>query len=360
MGSKPVGYSASRVAAILGLNPYTTPIHAWQLLMEEKEAGWNKAHDYVLPVFEESSAIRWGHAFESSIIQLVENKFNDEIKDQEKFFQKGRLTCHVDGVFQKMDNGLILHEGKTTCSRAFYNIKDGKRRWGEPETDQVPIEYQIQNAIQRICTGADLVKLSVLVFPKSTEDFEEMGYEITSEKMEKLEYYIMSDGNPHPGFYVNASNLVNRTLIPDDWAHNLAQMGFFHTYNLPTHEPLENAIIEAVEKFHNDNILTGIPPKAQKYTDIQRLVTNPIGSIIATDDLKSMATEYSELTRQLGASGPLAKRKEDLKVNTMDTMMNSKKDDWGDPSDRLILIDPDGGEILANFSETGFRAKRAK
>lgn len=362
MGSIPATgtYSASRVSAVIGLNQYQTPAEAWQKLMEEFKPGFNESKSYAMPEPPDSAAIRWGYAFEDAVIKLAEERDGLKIFNQEELYTKKiediTLSCHIDGDFLQLptdavknfqeDKGPILHEGKTTNSRAFYSIKDEKRRWGEPGTDEVPEEYQIQAAVQRICTGANLVKLAVLVFPKPQQEFEDEGWEIKE--------------NEH-GFFMQKEEFEKQ---PRHWAHSLAEMGFFHTYNLPSNPELEQAVIKAIQDFHKNHILTEIPPPAEKYDDIRRLVTNPIGTIIATPDLKEKCVKYSEVTRQLGASGPLSKNKEELKVSILNEVMGGYRDDWSDPPDKVVILDPEGGDVLINFSnkegKSRFSAKRAK
>lgn len=360
MGSKPAKgtYSASRVSAIIGLNQYKTPVEAWQELMEEFKPGFNAERGYVLPEPPDSAAIRWGWAFEDPIIKLAEEREQDMIIGREclSTLETGDITlsCHIDGEFNKHFSkgpgcgGRILHEGKTTNSRAFYSIKEEKRRWGEPGTDETPEEYQIQGAVQRICTGAELVKLSVLVFPKPQQEFEDEGWVVDRSG----DRYLLN----HDKY---------ATVYPSEWARPLMQQGFFHTYNLPSNPELETTIIKAIQDFHKNHILTEIPPPAEKYEDVRRLLTNPIGTIIATPDLKERCIKYSEVTRQLGDSGPLAKNKEELKVSIMNDVMTMGREDWTEPPDKVIILDPEGGDQLIGFGKdkngrARFNAKRAK
>ncbi len=366
MGAKPIGYSASRVSAIIDLNPYKTPVHAYQEIKEEQEPGFNARMGYTLPEPPDNAAIRWGHAFEDAIIKLAEEREGRQIQFKEKYYSKKyknvELTCHIDGGFNndlwfkpEDYNNLpcsfdtdVIHEGKTTNVRAYHNIKDDKCRWGEPGTDQVPEEYQVQTAVQRICTGAELVKLSVLVFPKVVDEWEAEGWLVNENG--QLFKANMKTG-PHGKF---------EHVSPYDWAQPLAQMGYFHTYNLPSHPALEKAIIEAVQIFDANNVKPGIPPEARDYDDIRRLLTNPIGTLIATPEIKAQSLEYSEITRQIGASGPMARRKGLLKIAIMNWVMKTGRADWAEPYDRVIVVDPNGGEILVNFLTSGFRTKRAK
>jgi len=368
MGSKPTSiYSASSIAAILGLSPYTTQFHAWQLLMELLRPGFNAEKGYTLPEFPDNAPIRWGNAFEDAIIKLAEEKHERKIMNCEKsyikLFNDFDLSCHIDGEYLPMpteSKEMILHEGKSTWSRAFYSIKgedcndetgeiEFKRRWGEPGTDEVPVEYQIQASVQRICTEAELVRLSVLVFPKSTQEFEELGWKI--EKMSS-QYGILNLDIPD-GDYPSTG------ILPIDWAHVFQQIGNFHTYNLPTNKKLESLIIEKIQEFDKLYVKTELPPPATNYPDIRRLITQPMGTIIANDEMIAKANEYSEIVRQVGDRGPMKKRQEILKEEIMTWMNTQRKDDWAVPNDKMVLVSPDGGDQLISFSKSGFRARSA-
>lgn len=377
MGTTPTSiYSASVIAALLRLSPYVTQFHAWQKIMEFLKPGFNAEKGYILPEFPDNAPIRWGNAFESPIIKLAEEKFNSEIINRENLYvhhvsDELKLSCHIDGQFS---NTALIHEGKTTWNRAFYSIKgedyddetgeiEFKRRWGEPGTDEVPEEYQIQCAVQRICTGAELVKLSVLVFPKSTQEFEELGWKITDREKEGFtvienEKTIRTEESKSIKGFTRETIGVNwvNTMY---WAHVFAQIGNFHTYNLPTNKTLESLIIEKIQEFDSQYVKTELPPPATDYADIRRLITSPMGTIIASPHMEMLAQEYSMIVRELGKRGPTVKRQEAIKTEIMNEMNTTDKGDaWSVPSDKMILVSPNGGEPLITYSKSGFRAKR--
>jgi hypothetical protein len=318
--------------------------------METLEPGFNKAHGYELPPFPDSPAIRWGNAFEEAVIKLAEEKFNDQIKDREKTFtaeyvkkifqtDETVISCHIDGAYQNMGNGLVLHEGKTTNHLAFKQVKEDKLRWGEPGTDEIPEEYQCQAAIQRICTGADLVKLSVLVFPKTQEDFENEGWIVER---------IFHTGMNSPHFILKKDT---KTAAPDAWARTFAQIGNFHTYNLPTNQKLESELTRVIQDFDARYVKTKMPPKATDYGDIWRLLKNPIGTIEATPEILKMCHDHIELGRQLGSKSPLKIRREKLKVEICNFIETARKKSYVDPATKTVIIDPNGGDVLASLSK---------
>lgn len=360
MGSKPIGYSASRISAIVNLNKYKTPVEAFLEIKEEQEPGFCAKKGYQLPKRVDSAAIRWGHAFEPAIARLTEEFGGYLIINREKFFSMAildwaDLTCHIDGEFSESWDGhdSVIYEGKTTNEFAFAQIKDDKQRWGEPGTDQTPEEYQVQCAVQRICTETDLVKLSVLVFPKPVDIWEQNGVTVKLAPQEGFGY--------NSGEYV--IDLGKSGFFPDpyDWARVIAEMGNFHTYNLESNTRLESEIIRVVQDFHKHHTIPGIPPEPREYDDIRRLLSNPIGTIIPDPDdpILEKCRRYSEVTRQLGASGPLASEKELLKLEITKRFLGDRTE-WTQPFDKAIIVDPNGGDILASFSKSGFRTKRAK
>lgn len=358
MGSKPTGYSASRAASIIGLSKYQTPLSTWQLIKEEQEPGFNKLKNYEIPKFKETSAIRWGNAFEDAIIGLAERKNGMKIINREELFAVTinglSLTCHIDGMFVGLHEGNeVLHEGKTTNNRSFYSVTDDNRKWGDPGTDQVPEEYQVQAQVQMFCTGAKTVKLSVLVFDKQQQLYEDSGLSVSK---------FIDDEHTcgcHQAWGKYAI-LKNGKFIsfPYEWANFFNQIGNFHEYIIYSHAGLQNKIIKKVKEFDEKFIKTGIPPDFVDNKDIRRILTNPIGTIIATEELKIKSLEYSEITRQIGSSGPAAKRKEQLKIDIVNLATKIKKEDWIIPPDKLIIISEDGGDILATINRKGFRAKR--
>ena len=373
MGSVPAPgtYSASQISTLIGLNPYSTPLAAFQNLKEISEPGWNQKHGYVLPDRPDNAAIRFGLAFEDSIIKLAEEKEGHAFSNMEELYTKQiediTLSCHVDAKIEPS----VYFEGKSTNQWAYTSTKkeivealkyDGGlmdgfqivRRWGDPGTDEVPQEYQIQAAVQRICTGAELVKLSVLVFPRAQQDYEDMGWTIHRDWKQ--------------GDFIHKYDETGKStecFDPDEWSICWAQQGNFHQYLLPSNPDLEKIIIEAVQRFHENNFIPGIPPDSQTFADVKRILPFPIGTVIATTELRELCQEYSEIVRQLGTGSRLKARQEVLKPLISDLANGLRRSDQTNPSDKFIVIDPDGGDTLATIGKNkngaiSFRAARAK
>jgi hypothetical protein len=328
---KPVNISASRGSAILGLSNWSTPTEVWLKIMEEREPGFCKKHNYEYPIFEETAQIRWGKAFESSIIELAERKQGIDITDRERLYSAGALfpfiTCHIDGKYSKK----ILHEGKTTA--IFYY----RENFGEPGTDKVPVDYQIQTQHQMICTGAEKVILSVLVFPRRVDDWEEMGWEFVENEK---------------GYFLKNDIFTEKTGLdgPIKWARILNKMGYFHQYEINANPKLQELMIMHYKEFWEENIIKGIPPKPKTYDDIRKLVRNPIGTIIATEEMERVVSEYRIIKDEISEKGPLGKRIDQIKIDILQFMKNADAVPDDDTRDKWILRDR-AGKKIASYSK---------
>ena len=345
----PLNISGSRSAAILGMSNYQTPLQVWLQIMESREPGFCEKHNYKLPEFEYNSAMKWGHAFESAIIELAEEKQGLPISGREELWKFnpdtcGRLderindinnprfyvTCHIDGYYRESDgiNPLrgALHEGKTTSAHYFYSA------FGEPGTDRVPVEYQIQCQHQMICTGAEKVILSVLVFPKRVEEWEEMGIEII-----KTEYDQYNIKYPNCEYYDHV----------DDWAIPLAKMGYFHQYTITAHTDLQKLMLESYAEFWNNHVLTGTPPEPKNYTDIKSIVRDPVGTIVCSSDIENLISEYKQIGSEISSTGTLAKRREQLKTQILNFSRTAGFVEDDESRDKWIIRSEDGKKLAS-------------
>jgi predicted phage-related endonuclease len=371
--STPINISASRGASILGLSKWKTPVQSWLEIMEALQPGFCEKHKYNLPEFEKNAALIWGTAFESAIIELAEKKQDDVIGYREKYFKKvifcssprkkisgyDAITCHIDGQYAKNIN--ILHEGKTT---SYFYWHDN---FGEPGTDKVPIEYQIQCQHQMICTDAKKVILSVLVFPKRVEEWEEMGWE------------VISPDNEFPVWKLYNEKFLKTGMSPINWAISLNEMGYFHQYEIKSHPELQKSMIQHYTEFWNENVLSEKEPIPQTYDDIKALCTEPVGTILTDNDytcndchhkwrtietykncpecqsediesrdtIANLMAEYKNIKSEIGGTGPLAKRANQIKVAVLDYMHNAGAIIDDESQDKWILRDQSGAKLAS-------------
>jgi hypothetical protein len=315
MGSTPVNISASRGAAVIGLSNFSTPFKVWQKIQEELKPGFNKAKGFKFPDFEESAFTRYGHAFEDSIAFLA-----GQIYDREGFYSCEKMdfvTCHIDGRYSEK----ILHEAKTTFQFVF------KNKFGEPETDQVPPDYMIQAQHQMLCTRANSVVFSVLVFPKSPDELEKSGREILK---------------------INNSyriKLEDRIIDPFSWSMVLNDIGFFHNFYVDRDEELIKMLQEKYMLFWQKNIMEEIEPDLKDFEDLKRIIPDPCGSIILDPQTESFYHEYKDIQKELSQSGQMAKRKDQLKTIILDRArkIDSIIDD--DSKHKIIFFNTRGDKI---------------
>jgi hypothetical protein len=327
---QPIKISASRGAGILGVSKYKTSLQSWLEIMEQMNPGFCATNKFVVPEFEYNSAMKWGHAFENSIIELVEEKIHGRIINREKSFEKDFITCHIDGQYSRMhDNEIKLHEGKTTGIKTFYS------EWGEPGTDRVPMDYQIQTQHQMICTGASEVILSVLVFPRRVDEFESGGWSI--QQHEKLDYYCLFNEKEQ------------RATTPENWAEVLNDMGYFHQYFIHPNKTLQELMLDKYSDFWNNNVLKQIPPEPVSCDDIKSIYTEPKGTVIASEQVERWNSERKQLNEEIKE---MKKKSEQLKFLEQDFLRTAEKVIDEETREKTYLMSRDGKKI-ASYGKTG-------
>ena len=319
----PIGISGSRAASILGLSPYQTPISVWQAIMEQREPGFNAAQGYEYQPFEGNAATRFGTAFEDAILQLTEEHYGADITDRQKFIEKTigngvPLTCHLDGIM-----GDAIIEAKTT---SYFSLRDD---WGEPGSDRVPVGYQLQAQHNMLLAGLDRCIIPVLAFPRRVEEWEEMGVEIA--EVERSHYIKLRD--------------YHRT--PIQWARILDEMGYLQFYEIKNDIILQAEMLNRYEEWWNAYVIGRTPPPVRSYDDIRALVREPHGTIVADENIERLMSEYKNIGEEISTSGPLAKRREQIKTAVLDWMRGAGFTDDDESQDKWILRGQDGKKVAS-------------
>jgi hypothetical protein len=335
MGSIPIigTISGSRAATILGLNGFQTLFSLWQIMMEEIYIGFNASKRYILPSPVDNPAVRWGSAFESAICKKAESLIGEKIIWREKTFTK-KITdtviasCHIDGEYQDKK---ILHEGKTT---SLYNFYD----WGKPGTDRVTDYIACQVQHQEMVTGLEQCIVSVLVFPKRPDEWEKEGYFIDgASKDSDNELYMIGK---------KAEKIENFIFInPLSWASILAEMGFFHQYPIAANPEAHKLMIDKYTEFWRKHIVEKIEPQPESYDDIKRCFPQPVGTVIADENIEMLAGEYSAIGKEIGDSGDLAKRQDVIKVDILNYVRKMEPVIDNDSMEKLIIRNKQGEKI---------------
>jgi hypothetical protein len=326
----PTGISGSRAAAILGLSQYATPFTVWQDIQEQRHGeGWNKAQGYEYVPFQGNAATEFGHAFEDSIVKLTERKYGS-VTDRERVFSLGdNITCHVDGIIRKK-----LFEGKSANHRAY------GATWGEPGTDRVPTIYQCQNQHNMLCSGLSEAVMSVLVFPRTTQDWEDEGWKAHHDTLN--------------GVWFLKNHETNQIISPDKWAEPLFEMGFFHNYHIEAKPDTQKILLELYEEFWGRYITGDEVPEAVDYSDIRRQFVAPKGTLVIGEKEAEWFREYKSINSELGAKGYLPKRKEFLKKQILKFAKDQTTVADDESVEKMVFLDEAGGK-LGSFAKSGFR-----
>lgn len=281
---QPYKFSGSRSAALLNQNPYEHPtqMEVCIQIMEEMFPGFCLKNNIELSPFEENAAMRFGNAFENSILKATAKKFNIKLYGKQKYFEKDYLTCHVDAL---SDEAII--EVKTTTLFGFWDS------WGDEGTDAVPISYQLQVSHNMIVAERKKCIIPVLIFPIRQDDLEAIG--------------IGKD---------NDFSMINT----DKWVSVLSEMGLLKYYFIDRYEPLEKEMLKQYDILWKDYILKQIIPEPQTYSDLKILLKDPKGTIVATEEIERLIAERNNIKEEIGTGGSLAKRAEMIKVEVLDWM----------------------------------------
>jgi len=329
MGSKPTGISGSRAATILGLNGFQSKFELWQILMEEQYPGFNSLLGYVMPENPDNASIRWGTAFEDSVIKIAENKEGIEILYQEslhhysKFFEN-YINCHIDGAYNNISgNYFVLHEGKTTFYCQYHDT------WGEPGTDKVPDYVQCQVQHQLLCTGAENCIVSVLVFPKRPDEWENEGWKVW------MDLSSLSNDERSIDCYCNS------------WATVLDQMGYFHQYPITANKDLHKEMINVYKEWWEKHIIEKQEPTPEEVDDMKRCFPSPIGNIIASEEIERLCSEYKDIGKEISGTGRLGKMRSEVKVKILDWMRKQDSVVDSDSREKTVLYDRSGKRLIS-------------
>ena len=330
MGSKPIGISASRGAAILGMSKYSDPVEAWLKICEDITPGFCEANLYPVPEMVDSAATRWGNALEDKICEFAERNTDGacHIFNREKLSQHEKhsfITCHQDGTYALLqpyeESSSVIHEGKTTNERTF------RSEWGAPGTDQIPRAYMVQVQHQMALTGAERCIVSVLVLPKIQGEMPQIGDSPWDDFAPDGEW------NPIPQAQID--------LIAD----GLYSMGYFHQYPVERNQNLIDLMITEYVKFWNENVLKKIPPKPQSFEWVKKLIPTPCGTVIANEQVERWSNELKGWQREKKGAESQIKQ---LKTWILDYMREES-------ASENVVIDNDSKKRVQLMAPNGFR-----
>lgn len=323
----PIGISGSRAAAVLNLSPYQSQVDVWLDIMGP---AFTEERGYEWKPFEGNASTRWGSAFESAIAELTELNLGVTIADREKYFERDHdgamLTCHVDGII----NGDTLYEAKTTTAYGFADA------WGEPGSDRIPQMYQIQVQHNMMLAGLEKAVVSVLVFPKRVEEWEEMG--IIPKLWDDGEWFLSEDGGD--------PQMISGE--PTSWAYTLSEMGYLHHYHITANHELQSLMLEHYADFWDKHVIGRTEPPVRNYDDIKKLCRAPKGTIVADEFIERQLSEYDQITAEINE---MTRRKDQIKTAAVEYMRDQALGDGvaidDDSVEKFILRSRDGKKLAS-------------
>lgn len=332
MGSKPIGISASRGAAILGINRYRSALEVWLEMQEQDEPGWCTAHGYQLPDSAEVdpwapdpegkyASMRWGLSFESAICEHL------NISDCENFYNYTidgglQVTCHIDG---HNDRGGTV-ENKTT------HIQAWRAGWGEPGTGDVPLEYAVQAQHQMAVTGAVEIIFNVVIFPWPPAEAGHAGFKLVNDGT------ILPPDDEGPS-YIDLKRFV----------YMLDKIGMIHQYIVKRDDEFIKKMIDQYSVFYKC-LKNETPPPAVS-SDLKWCVSAFAGEIAANDQLVDLRAEWSDLAAE---KKRISDREKEIKDQFASYISKNASSEWSEKLKKIELRHPTRiNETIAGFTEKG-------
>ena len=201
------GIGGSDAAAICGLSPYRTPLQVW-----EDKRGLSGPQ-------EDNEAMLWGRTLEPVVRQRYSDVTGRPVRLPEGILQHPTIDfmlANIDG-FTDDKRGVEI---KTT---AF------PKNWGEPGTDEIPIEYIFQIQHYMIITGFPVFDVPVLIGGRDFRIYEvQEDKELQEMLMEKESAFwelVQSGVPPDPVNYRDVLRLYRQSESKTVTASEEAELG---------------------------------------------------------------------------------------------------------------------------------------
>lgn len=222
----------SDAAAVMGLSPWMTPVELWRQKTGRSEPPrLDKLREKIL---------KRGHLLEPVIVEMAVDKLRDAGHTVELIARNERyadpehpfLSCEIDFEL-RLDGEEINGDAKSVGGFA-------REKWGEEETDEVPIEYAAQFMAGLGITGRHRCLVAALM------------------SLDDVALY---------------------------WVHR--------------DDVTIAAMRERCVRFWNDHVLADVPPDPIDYSDVKLLYPRDNGTAIeATDDIAGAVAKLRDATRQ--------------------------------------------------------------
>ena len=220
--------TGTRFAAILGLNPWSSPFEAW----------CDMTGTYKIP-FEDTKYTLAGKAIEPKVIAYLDAKYHygrGNLKGPDDWFGKTKEQLHFDH-FPDSDRYGGMWDCRT--KQIVYELKTTKRAedWYKHGTLDAPIYYKLQGALYAWLLGLDKFRMVLTVLEDS--DYEHPEAFIPTPKNTHVIQYSLSRDMPQFEGYIDAC---------ENWYHNYVELAASPAWD--EHYKNDKEIIKALTTAH--------------------------------------------------------------------------------------------------------------
>lgn len=246
----------SDIAAVMGLSPYKTPVDIWL-----EKTGRRAPTEP-----EEKQARRWarGKKLEPFIVDMVIDRLREdghtvELLERNRYYQvpdQPQFRCEID--FELMLDGEHIN-GDCKSVHGF-----ARKKWGEEETDEVPIEYAAQFLWGLGITGRRRCLVAALI------GLDDVAI-----------YWVEHDSSIIQGMVARATQFWDECIVGDTMPDPITFDDIKALYPLDNGQPIE-ATDEVAEQAAE---LRRVKKEIKAYVDREKELTFAIGEFISPNAL---------------------------------------------------------------------------
>jgi hypothetical protein len=107
-------------------------------------------------------------------------------------------------------------------------------------------------------------------------------------------------------------------------------------------------MLSRYRKFWENHVIPGVPPEPENYADIKRLFPEPKTTLVVTEDIKRLLSEYSQINAELKDQ---EKRQDAIKTKVLDWARRQEGGAIDEDSAEALILRNGSGDKVGSFAK---------